>query len=170
METNAEVATYLKVKAHTVGVWRREEAWDETKRKAERHAAEKFAKTIATQTVNTNLKHLKAWDVILGRLVQTIDKPDGEAVKILDRQASILERAQRGQRLGRGLSVDGQTEERIRAEAHATTRHLIDLFLDTVKECVPDEQTRDRIGERLMAALPRQAGVGATDDDESDAH
>ncbi len=73
MEINAEIAAYLQVKAHTIGQWRREEAWDETKRKAERHAAEKFAKAIATQTVNTNLKHVKAWDVILGRLIQTIE-------------------------------------------------------------------------------------------------
>ena len=166
METNAEIAASLKVKPHTIGTWRREEGWDETRRKSERHAAERIAQAIATQTVNTNLRHLKAWDVILGLLAQTLSNPDAIQVKMLDRQASILERAQRGQRLGRGLSVDGETEEKIRAEAQSQMRRLIDLFIDTVKECVPDEETQDRIGQRILAAVPRPQGAGAADQDE----
>ena len=170
LETNSEIAAFLKVKPHTIGAWRREEGWDETRRKSERYAAEKLAKAIASQTVSTNLNHLKVWDVILVQLAQTLNKPDPIMVKILDRQASIIERAQRGQRLGRGLSVDGQTEEKIRAESQAEIRRVIDLFIDTVKESVPDEETRDSIGQRLLAAIPRQEGVGATDDDEPGTH
>ena len=55
-----------------------------------------------------------------------------------------------GQRLARGLSLDGQTEEQIRAQAEADGRGLIDLFIDIVREEVPDEEARDRIARALM--------------------
>ena len=161
METNSEIAAFLGVKAHTVGGWRREEGWDETRRKAEKNAAEKMAEAISSENINTNLTHFKVWEFVLKLLIQTLHKPDPVVVKLLDRQAAIAERAQRGQRLARGLSVDGQTEEKVRAESLAEMRRMIDLFIDTVKECVPDENARDRIGERILAALPQAAGAGA---------
>ena len=65
-----------------------------------------------------------------------------------------MEKAQRGQRLARGLSLDGQTEEQIRAEAAAESRHLIDLFIDVVKAEVEDEAVRDRIARALLERLP----------------
>lgn len=160
METNSEIAAFLKVKAHTVGIWRREEAWDETRRKAEKNAAEKMAEAISSENINTNLTHFKVWEFVLKLLIQTLHKPDPILVKVLDRQAAIAERAQRGQRLARGLSVEGETEEKIRAEALADMRRMIDMFIDTVKECVPDESARDRIGQRIVTALPQAAGVG----------
>jgi len=166
LNTNAEIAAHLKVKAHTIGKWRREEGWDEMWRKAERHHAEKNARAIHSRTVRTNQTHLKLWDVLLTQLAETLSRPDPLKVKLLDKQAAIIERAQKGQRLGRGLNLEGETEEKVRAEANAALRKLIDLFIDVVKECVPDEETQDRIGQRILAAVPRQAGVGAADEDE----
>lgn len=162
METNAEIAAILNVKPHTVGAWRKEEGWDDTRRKAMKHASEKLAEAISSQNINTNLTHFRVWEFMLKLLIQTLDKPDPILVRVLDRQSAIAERAQRGQRLARGMGVDGQTEERIRAEAQADIRRMIDLFMDTVKECVPDEETRDRIGQRIIASLPQQEGVGAS--------
>ncbi|MGH9867062.1 MAG: hypothetical protein ACREAA_02710 [Candidatus Polarisedimenticolia bacterium] len=166
MDTNADIAAHLHVKPHSVGRWRKEEGWDDVRRKAERHHAEKQAKSIRSKVVVTNDTHLKAWDIILGQLVETLYKPDPAKVKMLDRQAKILELTQRGQRLGRGLNVEGETEEKIRAESYATHRKMIDLFIDTVKETVPDEETRERIGQRLMAAVPRQESLGAADENQ----
>ncbi len=71
--------------------------------------------------------------------------------------SAILEKAQRGQRLARGLSLDGQTEEQIRAQAEADSRALIDLFIDVVKEEVSDEQTRDRIARALLEQCPTES-------------
>ena len=166
MDTNSEIASLLKVKPHTIGKWRKEEGWDEMWRKAERHHAEGNARAIYSRAVRTNQTHLKLWDVLLTQLAETLTHPDPAKVKMLDTQASIIERGQKGQRLGRGLNLEGETEEKIRAEANAATRKLIDLFIDIVKECVPDEETQDRIGQRILAAVPRQAGVGAADEGE----
>jgi hypothetical protein len=167
METNSEIAAFLKVKAHTVGAWRREEGWDETRRKAEKLAAERMAEAISSENINTNLTHFKVWEFVLKVLIQTLHKPDPILVKVLDRQAAIAERAQKGQRLSRGLSLDGQTEEKSRAEAQAEMRRMMDLFIETVKECVADEEARDRIGQRIIDALPQAAGVGAEEPHES---
>jgi len=68
--------------------------------------------------------------------------------------ANILEKAQKGQRLARGLALDGQTEEQIRAESAAEARRLIDLFISVVKAEVADEMVRDRIARRLLEGLP----------------
>jgi hypothetical protein len=58
----------------------------------------------------------------------------------LERVANILERAQKGQRLARGLSLDGQTEEQIRSEAAAENRALVDAFVEAMKEHVADPE------------------------------
>ena len=163
METNAEIASFLKVKPHTIGVWRKEEGWDETRRKSMKRASEEVAAAITSENINTNLTHFRVWEYLLKLLVQTLNKPDPLLVRMLDRQSAIAERAQKGQRLSRGMGVDGQTEEKIRAEANAELRRMIDLFIDTVKECVKDEEVRDRIGERIVGALPQPAGTGASD-------
>jgi hypothetical protein len=68
--------------------------------------------------------------------------------------AGILERAQKGQRLAKGLSLSGETEEKIRAESQAEIRGLIDAFIDSVKAHVPDEETREQIRRTLFASLP----------------
>ena len=40
MNMNAEIATRLSVKPHTVGLWRRQEDWDGLRLKIDRRAAE----------------------------------------------------------------------------------------------------------------------------------
>ena len=72
----------------------------------------------------------------------------------LRRIAGILDRAQKGQRLAKGLSASGETEEKIRAQSEAEIRGLIDAFIDAVKENVEDEETRERIRKALMESLP----------------
>jgi hypothetical protein len=72
----------------------------------------------------------------------------------MERIAAIVDRAQKGQRLAKGLSVSGETEEAIRAQGEAEVRQLIDTFIDAIKETVPDEETRDRLRLRILSALP----------------
>ena len=93
---------------------------------------------------------------MVGKLFESIQKEglNGEEVRNLERVAAILDKAQKGQRLARGLSLDGQTEEQIRAQAHADARALIDLFIEVVKEHVADEETRDHIAKALLDASP----------------
>ena len=86
-----------------------------------------------------------------------------EHIRDLERIASILDRAQKGQRLARGLSLDGQTEEQIRAEAEATSRALVDSFIDVVKGEVSDEATRDRIAQALLERCPTEDLEADTD-------
>lgn len=153
----AEIARRLKVKPHTVGVWKKEEDWEGLRLKIDRRAAEKLVEELATERVTLNTQHFKFWGVVVGRLFETIQKQglNTEDVKTLERVASVLEKAQKGQRLARGLSLDGQTEEQIRAEAAAEARHLIDLFIEVVKAEVQDEPVRDRIARALLERLPR---------------
>jgi len=155
METNAEIAAHLKVKPHTIGTWRKEEGWDETRLKSEKHAAARMAEAIASENVSTNLTHFKVWGVLLRKLIDTLDKPDSETVRILERQAAVAERAQRGQRIARGLSADGQTEERIRTEAQADYRALVDAVVEAVHLHVPDEVAREKIAQAVMGKFPR---------------
>jgi hypothetical protein len=158
----AEIAKRLKIKPHTVGVWRKEEDWDALRLKIDRQAAEKLVEQLATERVTLNSQHFKSWGVVLSRLfssVQTGLKLD--EIRSLERVAGILEKAQRGQRLARGLSLDGQTEEQIRAQAEADGRGLIDLFIDVVKQEVADEQTRDRIARALLERCPTESDDGA---------
>lgn len=99
------------------------------------------------------------WDVIGSRLVESVknERLNGEEVKSLDRLAAILERMQKGQRLARGMSLDGQTEEQIRAQAESDIRTLIDHFIEIVKEKVGDEGVRDEIARSLLDRMPKSA-------------
>src|SRR6185436_19496015 len=83
METNAEIAAFLKVKPHTIGAWRRQEDWDELRRKAEKNAAEQMAAQVATENTNTNLTHFRVWGIVLTQLVETLAKPDALRVRLL---------------------------------------------------------------------------------------
>ncbi len=152
----SEISRRIKVKAHTVGRWRNQEGWDALRLKIDRRAAEQLAERIATERVNLNSQHFKLWGVVVARLFDTLQKGGlaGEEVRNLDKVAGILDRAQKGQRLARGLSLDGQTEEQVRAEAEAHLRSVIDTFLDIVKEEIPDEDARDRIAQAMMEASP----------------
>ena len=159
----AEIARRLNAKPHTVGQWKREEDWDALRLKIDRQAAEKLVEQLATERVVLNAQHFKFWGVVVGQLFESMQKQglNMEEVRGLERVAAILEKAQRGQRLARGLSLDGQTEEQIRAEAAAESRQLVDLFIDVVKSEVADEQVRDRIARALLERLPAELEEGS---------
>ena len=114
---------------------------------------------LGTERVELNSRHFKLWNVVVSRLFETMQKQglDLEQIRSLERVSAILEKAQRGQRLARGLSLDGQTEEMIRAQAEADGRALIDTFIDVVKEEVTDEQSRDRIARALLERCPTES-------------
>ena len=107
---------------------------------------------LATDRVTLNVRHYRLWDLLLTRLMEDLKTEGSRDTRELDRIAGILDRAQRGQRLAKGLSTTGETEEQVRAEAEAEIRRLIDTFIDAVKENVPDEETRDRIRRMLSEA------------------
>ncbi|MBZ5639176.1 MAG: DUF1804 family protein [Acidobacteriia bacterium] len=154
----AEIARRVKAKPHTIAAWRREEDWDALRIKIDRRAAEQLVERLATERVNLNATHFKLWNAVVGRLFGSLTKDGlkGEDIRNLERVAGVLERAQRGQRLARGLSLDGETEEQVRAEAAAESRHLVDVFLEVVKREVPDENVRDRIARAILDLLPRE--------------
>ena len=76
---------------------------------------------------------------------------------------AAIERAQRGQRLARGLSVNGENEEQIRAQAEADQRGLVDAFTEAVKQHVADEALREKIGTAVMERFPGAAGDGVSE-------
>jgi len=157
INTNAEIAARLGTKPHTIGKWRREENWDGLRLKIDRKAAEMFVEKIASDRVTLNLRHYRLWDLILTKLMEDLKTTNTIDIREMERLAGILDRAQKGQRLAKGLSVTGETEEQIRAEGEAESRKLIDAFIDSVKENVPDEITRERIRRSLLNALPEGA-------------
>jgi hypothetical protein len=159
----SEIARRVKVKPHTIGIWKREENWDGLRIKIDKRAAEQLVERLATERVNLNAQHFKLWNAVVGRLFASIqkNKVGSNEVRDLDRVASILERAQKGQRLARGLSLDGETEETIRAQAAAETRHVVDTFLQVVKKEVVDGAVRDRIACAVLELIP-----AGTDDEE----
>jgi hypothetical protein len=152
----AEIARRLKVKAQTVARWKREEDWDALRLKIDRRAAEQLVERLASERVALNTQHFKLWGAVVSRLFSSLTKEglESEGVRNLEKVAAVLERAQRGQRLARGLSLDGQTEEQIRAQAEADGRALIDGFIEIVKDVVTDEETRDRIARAIMERCP----------------
>lgn len=162
-DVNAEIARRLQVKSHTIGRWRREEDWDGLRLKIDRRAAELFVDKIASDRVNLNVRHYRMWDLLLAKLAEDLQDRKVSDIKELERIAGILERSQKGQRLAKGLSVSGETEEAIRAQSQAEIRRIIDTFIDTVKEHVPDEEARNCIRRHILAALPEEEGVGTGD-------
>ncbi len=154
----SEIARRLKVKAHTVGRWKKEESWDSLRLKIDQRAAEQLAEKIASERVSLNTQHFKLWGVVVGKLFESLQKTGlkGEEIRNLEKVSGILDRAQKGQRLARGLSLDGQTEEQLRAEFEAEGRALIDFFFDVVKSEVEDEAARDRLARAILERLPTQ--------------
>ena len=162
----SEIARRIRVKAHTVGVWKREEDWDGLRIKSDKRAAEQLVERLASERVNLNAQHFKLWNAVVGRVFAAVQKGqiDSSETRDLDRVSAILERAQKGQRLARGLSLDGETEEQIRAEAAAETRHVVDTFLRVIKKEIADPGTRDRIAQAVLELIPRSM----EEDEESD--
>lgn len=164
--TVAEIARRLSIKPHTVGQWKREEDWDGLRLKVERRAADQLVDQLAGAKAKLNTRHFKFWDVVGSKAVDLVkrDSLDGEEIRSLERLAAVLERMQKGQRLARGMSLDGQNEEQIRAQAEAEARTLVDAFIDLVKDNVPDSQARERIARGLYEHTPMQ--VDGEDDEQ----
>jgi len=169
LQTNAEIAKRLGMKPHTIGAWRRDEGWDDLRRKVERRASEMFAEKIASDRVTLNVRHYRFWDLLLGRLAEDLKKGQFD-IRDLERISGILDRAQKGQRLAKGLSITGETEEAIRAQSEAEIRHLIDTFIDVIKENVHDEDARERIRQAVLAAVPEEEDAGAGEPGEAVVH
>ena len=163
MSTNAEIAVRLGVKPHTVGRWRREEDWDGLRLKIDRRAAELFVEKIATDRVTLNVRHYRVWELLVARLLEELKTKTAIDTREMERIAGVLDRAQKGQRLAKGMSVSGETEEAARAEGQAEVRRLIDNFVDAVKENVADEESRERICRSILEKLPREAPDRADD-------
>jgi len=157
VSSNTEIALRLKLKPHTVGEWRRREDWDGLRLKLEKRAAEKLVEELANERVTLNANHFKLWGVVVSQLLETLrsDESD-EKIKRLERVSAILDRTQKGQRLARGLSLDGQTEEQIRAEAAAEIRKFVDLFVDVVKTQIPDPALRDQVARAILERIPSE--------------
>jgi hypothetical protein len=159
--TNVEIAARLKVKPHTVGRWRKDEDWDSLRMKIDRKAAEMFVEKIATDRVTLNVRHYRVWELLVARLLEELKGKASIDIRDLERIAGVLDRAQKGQRLAKGMAVAGETEEAIKAESQAEVRRLIDTFVEAIKENVPDEEARERIRQSVLNQLPVTADEGA---------
>jgi Putative ATPase subunit of terminase (gpP-like) len=160
--TNSEIATRLHVKSHTVGRWARQEDWTGLRSKIDIRAAELFVEKIATDRMNLNLGHFRMWQLLVARLAEDLKTHKSFDIRDLERVAAILEKTQKGQRLAKGLSMTGETEEAIRAQSEAEMRRVIDSFIDAVKE-IPDEETRERIRQAILRSLPDEEDDGTGD-------
>ena len=158
--TNAEIAARLKVKPHSVGRWHREEDWDGLRSKIDIRAAELFVEKIATDRTNLNVGHFRLWALLLARLAEDLKLRKQVDVREMERLAAIIEKAQRGQRLAKGLSLNGETEEVIRAKSEAELRRTIDAFMAAVKE-IPNEETREQVRAVVLRTLHLEADDGA---------
>jgi len=163
--SNAEIARRLKLKPHTVARYRKEEDWDGLRLKAERRAAEKMVEHLANERVSLNKRHYNFYEVILNEITATLKAGHGKfSASDLSELVGIVEKAQKGQRLARGLATTGETEEAIRAEAEAHHRSLVDAFTEAVKECIADETLRERIAQAVMAKFPGSGGGTGEDE------
>jgi hypothetical protein len=154
----AEISRRLKVKPHTVAAWKKDEDWDGLRVKIDKRSAEMLVEKLATERVTLNTSHFKLWGVVVSQLFESLQKDvPAERVRSLERMATILERAQKGQRLARGLSLDGETEEQIRSEAAAENRALVDAFVEAVKQHVTDAEAREKIRQAVLAHLPEES-------------
>jgi hypothetical protein len=106
----------------------------------------------------------------VAKLAEDLKTQKAVDIRDMERIAGILDKAQKGQRLAKGLSVTGETEEAIRAESQAEIRGLIDVFIDAVKENVHDEEARDRIRQAIVRALPDEASEGVGESDHALVH
>jgi hypothetical protein len=170
LATNAEIAAHLKVKPHTIGRWRREEDWDGLRLKVDRRAAKLFVEKIATDRVTLNVRHYRFWELVFAKLAEDLKSKRVLDPRELDRVAGIVEKGQKGQRLAKGLSIDGETEESIRAQGKAEIQHLIDAFTKAVKENVSDEEARDRIRRAILEAIPEEEDEGTGEPGDSLPH
>src|SRR5688572_4770340 len=119
MDTNAEIAARLRLKPHTVGAWRRQEDWDGLKLKIAQREADRFVEKIATDRTSMNLTHYRYWQLVVAKLGDILKSSKALNIKDLESIAAILDRAQKGQRLSKGMTSPAETEEALRAKAQA---------------------------------------------------
>ncbi len=169
-ETNAEIARRLGLKPHTVAKYRREEDWDGLKLKMNRQAADRMAEQLTSERVSLNLRHYNYYEVALVELASTLKGKGRFTVREVCDVMAAVEKAQKGQRLAKGVGVDLQAEEQIRAESQADVHRLIDVFVEAVKRYVSDEQVRDAIQAAVLQALPEGPDEGAGGPQEPVAH
>jgi transposase len=158
--SNVEIARHLKIKPHTVAAWRKTEGWDELKLAVDKRAAEKLVEEIATDRVELNRRHFRFWELTLAKAAEVLKAEPHFDLRSLERLTAILDRAQKGQRLAKGLSLDGETEEGIRAQAQAEIRGLVDTFVGALKENIQDEELRERIADAVLSRVPREPDGG----------
>lgn len=161
LASNAAIGRRVGAKPHTVALWRRQESWDDLRLKADRRAAEKLVEQLATDRADLNAKHFKLWEALIGRAVAMFRDPGSQTVAGLERIASVLERAQKGQRLAREMATSAEDAEAARMQATADLRAFVDLFISAVKENVSDESTRDRLRLAILRGLPEESPGGA---------
>ena len=161
IDTNAEIAARLKLKPHTVGAWRKHEDWDGLKLKIQQREADKFIEKIATDRTTMNLGHYRYWALLVSRLGEVLKSKQALTIKDLESIATVLDRAQKGQRLAKGLASPAETEEALRAKSQAELGRAMDIVRDAIKEHVTDEDTRDRIARAILGAIPQEPGAGA---------
>src|SRR5688572_16902866 len=95
----AEIARRLRVKPHTVAAWKKDEDWDDLRIKIDKRSAEMLVEKLATERVTLNSSHFKLWGVVVSQLFESLkSEMPAERVRNLERVASILDRAQKGQR------------------------------------------------------------------------
>jgi hypothetical protein len=164
--SNAEIARKLGLKPHTVARYRKEEDWDGLRLKMDRQAAQKMAELCSSERVSLNLQHYRLYEVALAELLRTLKGAGTFSVREVGDLMAAIERAQRGQRLAKGLSLPGETEETIRAQAQAEIRKALETVIDAVKESITDEETRERVGRAILSALPQEPGTTADEPDD----
>lgn len=169
-ETNAEIARRLNLKPHTVAKYRREEDWDGLKLNMNRSAAERMAEQLTSERVSLNLRHYNYYEAALVELASTLKGKGHFSVREVCDMMAAVEKAQKGQRLAKGVGVDVQAEEQIRAEAQASVHQLIDVFVAAVKRHVTDEQVRDAIQRCVLQALPEEPADGPGEPQDPSAH
>jgi hypothetical protein len=154
--TVAEIARRLKSKPHTVAGWKKEEDWDALRITIEKRAAEQLVEKLASERVTIDLSHYKMWRLVVSQLLEAMKRDQGMTVQNLREVAGILEKAQRGERLARGMSLDGENEQQVRAQAAVENRQMVDVFVEVVKKEIRDEELRDRIARAVLNLLPRE--------------
>src|SRR5207247_3199227 len=123
-------------------------------KKIDRRAAEMFVEKIATDRVTLNVRHFRFWELVLARLAEDLKGKKTLDVRDMERVAGILERAQKGQRMAKGLAASGETEESLRAQAQAENRKLVDIVIDPAQETVKAEETPHKLPRAIHEPLP----------------
>lgn len=167
---NAELARRFNVKPQTIAHWRKRDGWDDLHLKAEQRAAEKMVEQIATERVSLNVKHFKAWDMVLSQALKRVKKEGDLDWGQIDKLASIVDRVQKGQRCAKEMATMGIREEEARAAHAAELTTLVDVVIQSIKENVKDVETRDEIVDTIRNRLPEEQVAGADESGEKGRH